>query len=415
MLAMQSSHPIPNATQPAPTEKPCHICEEGLPTAVTTSVPMPSTRETATPTPLPDACQECRLNADRIYALSTMAARVRASAEPGMGAAIVRGFLFWMQGCPHCQEVLYGVLPELERRYGDELEIWLVELGTQEEVDSLFQVAAAFGVPKERVGVPLLILGDDVLTGSKQIPAEMPGLVERALKMGGLPLPENEVLSALLDSAHATPFTIEVTLPGGEAQPASMEHECPPSGYGLAVGVLIGMAVALLYGWAAVAQAYRGWKMPLPPAAWERAIPWLTVAGMAVAGYLAYVETQDVPAVCGPLGDCNAVQSSPYASFLGLIPVGWLGLIGYVSIFLAWLWIKSQRGLLKGWAGVTLFGLTNFGLLFSLYLTYLEPFVIRAVCLLCLTSSVIMTLLFLLSIETFLDALANEETQRASR
>jgi len=173
--------------------------------------------------------------------------------------------------------------------------------------------------------------------------------------------------------------------------------------------------VALLYGWAAVAQAYRGWKMPLPPAAWERAIPWLTVAGMAVAGYLAYVETQDVPAVCGPLGDCNAVQSSPYASFLGLIPVGWLGLIGYVSIFLAWLWIKSQRGLLKGWAGVTLFGLTNFGLLFSLYLTYLEPFVIRAVCLLCLTSSVIMTLLFLLSIETFLDALANEETQRASR
>ena len=45
-------------------------------------------------------------------------------------------------------------------------------------------------------------------------------------------------------------------------------------------------------------------------------------------------------------------------------------------------------------------------MLFSLYLTYLEPFVIRAVCIWCLTSAVIITLLLLLSIDPALQAIA---------
>jgi uncharacterized membrane protein len=48
---------------------------------------------------------------------------------------------------------------------------------------------------------------------------------------------------------------------------------------------------------------------------------------------------------------------------------------------------------------MAVFGMTAFGVLFSLYLTFLEPFVIRAVCAWCITSSVIMTLLMLLSLK----------------
>ncbi|MCK5794824.1 MAG: hypothetical protein KAH12_08950, partial [Anaerolineales bacterium] len=44
-----------------------------------------------------------------------------------------------------------------------------------------------------------------------------------------------------------------------------------------------------------------------------------------------------------------------------------------------------------------LFGITLFGLLFSIYLTFLEPFVIGATCIWCLSSAVIMTILFLLA------------------
>jgi uncharacterized membrane protein len=46
--------------------------------------------------------------------------------------------------------------------------------------------------------------------------------------------------------------------------------------------------------------------------------------------------------------------------------------------------------------------------LFSLYLTYLEPFVIKAVCAWCLTSAVIMTLLMLLSIGPAVQSIERE-------
>ena len=52
-----------------------------------------------------------------------------------------------------------------------------------------------------------------------------------------------------------------------------------------------------------------------------------------------------------------------------------------------------------------------FGVLFSLYLTYLEPFVIRAVCIWCLTSAVIITLLMLLSLEPALHAFALDDEE----
>ena len=50
--------------------------------------------------------------------------------------------------------------------------------------------------------------------------------------------------------------------------------------------------------------------------------------------------------------------------------------------------------------------MTVFGVLFSIYLTYLEPFVIGAVCAWCLTSAVVMTLLLLVSVETAVPHLA---------
>jgi uncharacterized membrane protein len=48
------------------------------------------------------------------------------------------------------------------------------------------------------------------------------------------------------------------------------------------------------------------------------------------------------------------------------------------------------------------------GVLFSVYLTYLELFVIRAVCMWCLTSAVIITLLMLLAMPPALASLASE-------
>jgi uncharacterized membrane protein len=120
--------------------------------------------------------------------------------------------------------------------------------------------------------------------------------------------------------------------------------------------------------------------------------------GFCVAGYLAYVETTQGTAVCGPVGDCNTVQQSEYARLFGILPIGILGLAGYVMIFLAWLVARYASGRIMDLAAISLFIMTVLGTLFSMYLTWLEPFVIGATCAWCLTSAILMTTLMLLSV-----------------
>ena len=139
-------------------------------------------------------------------------------------------------------------------------------------------------------------------------------------------------------------------------------------------------------------------------------MPVLTLIGLGVAIYLAYVEIRAVSAVCGPVGDCNAVQSSPYARLFGVLPIGVLGVIGYAAILSGWFYPKLRSDRLAQVAPLVVFGMTFFGVLFSLYLTYLEPFVIRAVCAWCLTSAVIMTLLLLVSLKPALQAMSSGNT-----
>jgi uncharacterized membrane protein len=50
------------------------------------------------------------------------------------------------------------------------------------------------------------------------------------------------------------------------------------------------------------------------------------------------------------------------------------------------------------YTSIALLGMATFGLLFSIYLTLLEPFVIGATCAWCLTSAIILTALLWLSL-----------------
>jgi uncharacterized membrane protein len=109
------------------------------------------------------------------------------------------------------------------------------------------------------------------------------------------------------------------------------------------------------------------------------------------------VEVTRVEAVCGPIGDCNTVQSSRYASLFGLLPIGAVGLLGYVLVGIVW-WVGAYGGGRPGRvAPSALLGMTFAGTLFSIYLTFLEPFVIGATCLWCLTSAAVMASLFFLA------------------
>jgi uncharacterized membrane protein len=119
----------------------------------------------------------------------------------------------------------------------------------------------------------------------------------------------------------------------------------------------------------------------------------VVIGGMIVAGYLSYVEVTGSDAVCGTVGDCNTVQQSSYARLFGILPIGLFGLIGYGLILAAWLVTQINDGQLGTLARAVLLGFALFGVFFSIYLTFLEPFVIGATCAWCVTSAIVMALI----------------------
>jgi uncharacterized membrane protein len=121
------------------------------------------------------------------------------------------------------------------------------------------------------------------------------------------------------------------------------------------------------------------------------------LAGLCVAAYMTYVEVSQMEAVCGVVGDCNTVQQSQYANLFGVLSIGVLGVMGFLAILFAWVVSWSANPTIAGAARVALFGMASFGVLFSIYLTFLEPFVIGATCAWCLTSALVMMLLFWLA------------------
>ncbi len=331
------------------------------------------------------------------------------SPEQAAEQPVVRAVMFWSATCGHCEYVIKNVLPPLQTRYGRQLEILLIEIVSQEDVDRLFQTATALGIDKDAVGVPFMIVGDRVLQGSQQIPAELPGLIEAHLAEGGVDYPSVPALAVYLpDPIVSADESLPITEDQESLDQAAGEISKSKTSGGLlapgsnglilAISVLLGMFLAVIY---AVYALVRGGKSGTRsrPAWIDLLIPLLAIIGLVVAGYLAYVETQAVSAVCGPIGDCNAVQSSSYARLFGVLPIGVLGLIGYVLILVAWIIQRMRRDNWGSYASLSILAMGFIGTAFSIYLTYLEVFVIEAVCMWCLSSAVLMTLIMLLSIQ----------------
>lgn len=81
--------------------------------------------------------------------------------------AQVNIIFFWMQDCAHCTEVLNSLLPEMYLTFGDQIYFYPIELKDIEEIDVFYQMAERLGVPKNNIGVPLMIVGDQVLSGNQ--------------------------------------------------------------------------------------------------------------------------------------------------------------------------------------------------------------------------------------------------------
>ncbi len=116
----------------------------------------------------------------------------------------------------------------------------------------------------------------------------------------------------------------------------------------------------------------------------------LTALGIILSLYLTYIHfTESRAAFCAAGTDCDTVRQSGFSTIMG-VPVAALGVAGYSVLLVVFLISMKKR---TKW--LLLYILALAGFVFSAYLTYIELFVIKAVCMYCIFSAVLMTIIFI--------------------
>ena len=121
----------------------------------------------------------------------------------------------------------------------------------------------------------------------------------------------------------------------------------------------------------------------------------VALVGLFVAMYLALYKAGAIGTLACGTGACETVQLSHWSVFLGL-PVATWGVGYYALVFALAFAATTERfaGSQRVALGLTV--LTAWGVIYSAWLTYLELFVINAICRWCVGSAVIAVVLFVL-------------------
>lgn len=358
-----------------------------------------------------------------------MVLAVAAPATARQDSPVVRGVLFFSPTCGHCEYVIQEVLPPLYDQHGGPWDLvydttlpetdvayYLLTNGTLEmllvdvtiEAGAMFFEATTQALSIGSNGVPRLVVSNQVMIGSADIPNRLPGLIESGLAGDGIAWPAIPGIDAVLDtlpSSATTTTTTSVTTTTGApvttttaapvvTLPVSGEEGRSFGDDAVANSIAVGVLALLLIGLGTSYRLLRRDDLPYRPGA--LVLP-LTLFGLLIAGYLTFVEVTGDEAVCGPVGDCNVVQQSDYATVAG-IPIGVVGLVGYLVIGGLWVAQRSRVTRRNDLARVALALVTVAGVSFTAWLTFLEPFVIHATCVWCLGSAVVIGALMWLTV-----------------
>ena len=123
----------------------------------------------------------------------------------------------------------------------------------------------------------------------------------------------------------------------------------------------------------------------------------LALIGLFVALYLTMYKTGMIGSISCSIGSCETVNTSQWATLLGLPVAAW-GLGFYITALVVAIGGSSDRWADERGPAVVLVALSGWGVLFSAWLTYLELFVIHAICMWCVISAIIVTLIFITSV-----------------
>lgn len=121
----------------------------------------------------------------------------------------------------------------------------------------------------------------------------------------------------------------------------------------------------------------------------------VALAGLFVAIYLTLYKLGVIGTLSCSVGSCETVQLSRWATLLG-VPVAVWGVGYYAVVFVLTLAGVQERFVESRGLSLALVLLTGWGLIFSAWLTYLELFVIHAICQWCVVSAVLAAVLFVI-------------------
>ena len=123
----------------------------------------------------------------------------------------------------------------------------------------------------------------------------------------------------------------------------------------------------------------------------------LALAGIFISLYLTLYKFGVIGELSCSIGSCETVNTSKWSRFLGLPVAAW-GLLFYLDLFAIALIGTFPRFENERVISIVLVAETVVGVLFSAWLTYLELAVIHAICIWCVTSAVIVTVILVVSV-----------------
>ena len=123
----------------------------------------------------------------------------------------------------------------------------------------------------------------------------------------------------------------------------------------------------------------------------------LALTGLFVALYLTLYKAGFIGTLSCSVGSCETVNTSQWSTLLGLPVAAW-GLGFYIVALVVAMAGTTDRWVDDRTISIVLVALSGWGVLFSLWLTYLELFVINAICMWCVISAIIVTIIFIVSV-----------------
>lgn len=122
----------------------------------------------------------------------------------------------------------------------------------------------------------------------------------------------------------------------------------------------------------------------------------LAIVGLFVSIYMTVYKYTGNEGMCLGSGECSTVNASRFSEVNG-IPVAVIGIVGYAAILAVHLF-ENRSLFFKQNGTLLLFGMGLTGFIFTVWLVYVEIALIRALCPFCVTSQVVMTIIFIIAV-----------------